>query len=450
MRYIPHTEEDVREMLKTIGLPNVDALFDPVPAAGRLQRPLAIESATDEMTLMTHLEELAHKNDAARALSFLGAGAYDHHVPPSVDQLLLRGEFLTAYTPYQPEVSQGTLQSIFEFQTIVSEVLGLPIANASMYDGASSAAEGALMARRLTKRNAVVVSRAIHPEYRETIQTYLAGIPGVVMHVVPFGSDGRTDATALRAAMTADVACVVVGYPNAFGVVEDLRAIGEIAHGAGALLVTATPETQAMSVLEPPGALGADIATGEGQPLGVPLQFGGPGCGLFACRNTREMLQNMPGRLCGETVDADGKRGFVLTLSTREQHIRRDKATSNICTNQGLMALCITIRMSLLGRSGYAQQGRLCLSKAEYLKGAFRGAGFEIPFSAPTFNEFAVRRKSGKAAPMLAALGAQKIIGGVDLAVWYPEMDDCFLVAVTEKHSRAEMDRFVDAVKAIG
>ncbi len=450
MRYIPHTESEIRSMLEEIGVGSVDDLFAPIPQAGRLGRPLAIDPAIDEVSLMSHLDELASRNEAVRGLSFLGAGSYDHHVPPLVDQMLTRGEWLTAYTPYQPEVSQGTLQAVFEFQTIVSEVLGLPIANASMYDGASSAAEGALMARRLTHRDKVLVSRALHPEYREVIRTYFAGIPGTKVEEVAFASDGRTDLTALAAALDHQTACVVVGYPNVFGAVEDLPAISALLKKHEALLVTSTAETQALSVLQPPGALGADIATGEGQPLGIPPNFGGPGCGLFACRNTREFLQNVPGRLCGETVDAEGKRGYVLTLSTREQHIRREKATSNICTNQGLMALCLTIRMSLLGKSGYQQLGKLCLSKSEYLKGALRNAGFEIPFAAPTFNEFVVKRKGGgKTAPMLAALAAQKIFGGVDLGRWFPEMDDCFLVAVTERHTKADLDRFVEALSAI-
>jgi glycine dehydrogenase subunit 1 len=438
-------------MLEAIGVASVDALFEPVPEKGRLGRPLEIDSASDEVTLMAHLEELSQKNEAVRALSFLGAGIYDHHVPPTVEQMLTRGEWLTAYTPYQPEVAQGTLQAIFEFQTIVSEVLGLPIANASLYDGASAAAEGALMARRLTRRNTTLVSRAVHPEYREVVRTYLAGIPGAKYDEIAYDNDGCTDPGALESRVDADTACVIIGHPNVFGVVENVSAAAKIAHAHGALLISSTAETQALSVVAPPGALGADIATGEGQALGIPPQFGGPGCGLFACRNTREMLQNVPGRLCGETVDADGVRGYVLTLATREQHIRRQNATSNICTNQGLMALCLTVRMCLLGKKGYQELGQLCLSKSEYLKHALIAAGFELPFAAsPTFNEFVVRRRSGKAGPMLAALAAQKILGGVDLGRWYPERDDSFLVAVTERHTRADLDRLVDALKAIG
>jgi glycine dehydrogenase subunit 1 len=452
MRYIPHTDAEIREMLEVIGVSSVDALFDSVPEQARLRRDLAIEPAMDEVSLSGHLEELSKKNEAARALSFLGAGIYDHHVPAMVDQMLTRGEWLTAYTPYQPEVSQGTLQAIFEFQTITSELLGLPVANASMYDGASSSAEAALMARRLTRKNTIVVSRALHPEYRKVIETYLAGIEAAKYVEVPYGADGRTDLAALDAALAlGDVACVLVGHPNFFGQVEDVRELSARAHAQGALCVTATAETQALSVLESPGALGADIAVGEGQPLGIPPQLGGPGCGLFACKNTREMLQNIPGRLVGETVDADNKRGFVLTLSTREQHIRRDKATSNICTNHGLMALAITVRMSLLGKQGFTSLGRLCLSRSEYLKAKLAEAGFRPAFHGPTFNEFVIRRKGGgKAAPALAALASRGILGGVDLGRWYPELDDCILLAVTERHTRADLDRLVADLVAIG
>ncbi len=447
MRYLPQTEADVRTMLAAIGVKSVDELFHTIPPAGRLGRDLALDLGTDEVTLMGQLDELAGRNTSTRALSYLGAGIYDHHTPPVADQLLLRGEFLTAYTPYQPEVSQGTLQSVFEFQTIVSEVLGLPVANASMYDGASAAAEAALMARRLTRRNTVVASTALHPEYREVVRTYLSGIPGARYEEVPHGPDGRTDPAALEQAVNTDTAAVLLGYPNFFGVVEDIASLGAIARRHGALTVTATQEPHALSVLQPPGALGADIAVAEGQPLGIPAQFGGPGCGLFACATSREMLQNLPGRLVGETVDTAGQRGWVLTLSTREQHIRRDRATSNICTNQGLMALLVTIYMSLLGKSGYQSLGRLCLSRAEYLKTALRAAGYETRFAAPTFNEFAVRCPGGrKAATVLAHAQSHGVLAGVDLGRWYPAMDDTFLVAVTERHGRADLDRLVAAL----
>ncbi|MBI5514302.1 MAG: aminomethyl-transferring glycine dehydrogenase subunit GcvPA [Deltaproteobacteria bacterium] len=448
MRYLPQTDDELRAMLGAIGVPSVDALFATIPPEGRLGRALDIAPGEDEVTLMGRLEALAARNDGATMLSFQGAGCYHHHTPPVADQLLLRGEFLTAYTPYQPEVAQGTLQSVFEFQTIVSEVLGLPVANASMYDGASALAEGALMARRLTGRGAVVASRALHPEYREVVRTYLAGIPGARYEEVPFDGAGVTDLAALEGALGSDTAAVLVGYPNFFGRVEDVARCAALAHARGAHLVTATWETNALSVLEPPGALGADVATGEAQPLGIPPQFGGPGCGIIACGAGREVLQQLPGRLVGETVDAAGRRGYVLTLSTREQHIRRERATSNICTNQGLMALLVTICMALRGRSGWQTLGRLCLSRAEYLKKALGAAGLPVLFEGATFNEFAVKLPV-PAREAISRCAASGLLPGVDLGRWYPELSHGLLVAVTERHGRADLDRLVAALQAL-
>ncbi len=446
MRYLPHTEAEIAEMLAAIGVSSVDDLFAAIPEDVRFRRPLALEPALDEGALMAHLAELADANPAARALSFLGAGAYDHHVPPAVDQLLLRSEFYTAYTPYQAELSQGTLQAIFEFQTIVCQLLGMEVANASMYDGASAAAEGVLMARRLTNRTRVVVSEAVHPEYLATVRAYLVGVdgePDVVLAKI--GADGRTDLASLREALGDAPACVLVGYPSFLGVLEDLATIRREAAAKGALLVTATPEPYALAVAKSPGALGADIAVGEGQPLAVRPQFGGPGVGLFACKQS--FVRQMPGRLCGETVDASGKRGFVLTLSTREQHIRRERATSNICTNHGLIALAMVIRTALLGRRGFDHVGRLCLAKAEYLKSRIRGTStLALPYSAPTFNELVVRRKSGPIAPVLERLAGEGILAGVDLGRYRPEWAGDTLVAVTERHSKADLDRLVDAL----
>ncbi|MCB9593479.1 MAG: aminomethyl-transferring glycine dehydrogenase subunit GcvPA [Sandaracinaceae bacterium] len=450
MRYLPHTEQEIRDMLARIGVSSIDDLFAPIPASHRLERPLALEPALDEAALISHLAALADRNDAAKALSFLGAGIYDHHIPPAVDQLLLRSEFYTAYTPYQAEVSQGTLQCIYEFQTMVSELFGLDIANASMYDAASGVAEAALMARRATKRNHVVLSRALHPEYVETTRTYLNGIDedGPAMDIAPMTAAGTTDLDALAELVDDSTAAVVIGYPSFLGAVEDVARAAEIAHAKGALLVTATSEPYALSLLAPPGALGADIAVGEGQPLAVPMQLGGPGVGLLAARES--LVRQLPGRLVGETVDTDGERGFVLTLSTREQHIRREKATSNICTNHGLIALAFTIRTAMLGRQGFAQVGRLCLSRAEYLKARIDELdNFEVVRGAPTFNEFVVRRHGGKAAPLLAALAVKDILAGVDLGRFYPERDNEILVAVTEKHDRAALDRLVEALGSV-
>ena len=448
MRYLPHTEQEVRSMLARIGVADVDALFEAIPSDYRLGRPLALEPALDEAQLMTHLEQLADKNPAARTLSFLGAGMYDHHIPPAVDQLLLRSEFYTAYTPYQPEYSQGTLQAIFEFQTMVCQLLGMEVANASMYDGASSAAEAVLMARRITRKHRVVVSAGVHPEYLETIHTYLAGIDtDDAVTVVPLDASGRTDAAAFAKALDDNTACAVVGYPNFFGVVEDLGALKAALGASGAQLISATSEPYALSLIRAPGELGVDIAVGEGQALAVPPQLGGPGVGLFACRSSA--VSKMPGRLCGETVDAAGLRGYVLTLSTREQHIRRERATSNICTNHGLIALALAIRTAMLGRSGFRAVGEQCLRKAEYLKTEIgKLDGYTLPLSGPTFNEFVVERRGGSATDLLARLSDQGILGGVALGRFDAARDKQWLVAVTERHTRADLDRFVAALRA--
>ncbi|GAC1586514.1 MAG: aminomethyl-transferring glycine dehydrogenase subunit GcvPA [Polyangiales bacterium] len=464
MRFLPHTQAEITAMLQTIGVDSLDALFAPIPEGSRLNRPLAFEPALDEIGLMRHLTDLADRNQAQRGISFLGAGIYAHHVPPAVDQLLLRGEFMTAYTPYQAEVAQGTLQAIFEFQTIVCELFGLPVANASMYDGASAAAEAVLMARRITKKSRTILSDGLHPEYSSVIHTYLQGLTGTPagasapsasakrrdLHLEgldfsPLASDGRTDLSRLEASLRGgDVSAVVIGEPNFFGVVEDLRAIGELAHKHGALLISATPETVAMASIDSPGARGVDIAVGEGQPLGLPPQLGGPGVGLFACRDGREYLTNVPGRLVGETVDQRGKRGYVLTLATREQHIRRERATSNICTNHSLCALAVCIRLCILGKDGFTALGDQCHSRAEYLKGRIAELpSFEIPYRAPTFNEFVVRFKKGEASPLLAKLESQGVFAGVDLGRFFAPMKDRFLVAVTERHTRADLDRLV-------
>jgi len=453
MRYLPHTPEEIAAMLEATGVPSLDALYASIPAEARLSRPLDLPAGVDEPTLMRELEDLARKNAAGGMLSFLGAGAYDHHFPPAADQLLYRSEFYTAYTPYQPEVAQGTLQVIFEFQTIVSEIFGLPLANASMYDAASASAEAVLMARRLTGREGTVISEGVHPHYTGTIETYLAGLHGSgpsPVKRVSVGRDGASDVAALAAAITTDTACVVVGYPNFFGCVADLRPLAAAAHEKGALLVTTTGEPYALALLEPPGALGADIAVGEGQPLGLPPQFGGPGVGLFACRNDRKYLQQIPGRLVGETVDKHGHRGYVLTLATREQHIRRERATSNICTNSGLCATALTIKMCMLGKRGFVDAARACLAKAEYLKaGVAALPGYALPHAAPTFNEVVVRVRGGDAGRLVEALAGHGIIAGLDLGRVAPAgRRGELLVAVTERHTRADIDRLVAALSA--
>lgn len=434
-------------MLERIGVASVDALFEDVLPRYRLAGDLALEPALDELSLMRHLGDLATRNSAASMLSFLGGGMYAHHVPPAVDQLLLRSEFYTAYTPYQAEVAQGTLQSIFEFQTIVGDLLGMPLANASMYDGASAAAEAVLMTQRITGRRRVVLSAALHPQYIDTVRTYLHGHgEDADLVLAPVDANLRTDWQATAQLLDASVAAVVVGYPNFFGCIEDLRQAHALANGCGALLITATTEPYALSVLKPPGSFGADIAVAEGQALAVPPQFGGPGVGLFACR--QEHLRQMPGRLVGETVDAAGVRGYVLALSTREQHIRRERATSNICTNHGLVALALVIRTALLGKRGFVEVGRLCLERAAYLKQRVaQTPGFSLASTAPTFNEFVVRSASKSAREVVAAMADRGILAGIDLGRYFPERANDFLVAVTELQSRADIDRYVDALE---
>ncbi len=451
MRYLPHTTEEIAEMLSAVSLSSLDELFDSVPEEARFRGQLAIAPAVDEPTLMRHIEGLAAKNRAASMLSFLGAGAYEHHFPPAADQLLLRREWYTAYTPYQPEVAQGTLQIIFEFQTIVSEILGLPVANASMYDGASAAAEAVLMARRLTGREHTVLSEGLHPHYAGTIATYVQGIGEgrSSLQTLPLNAEGVADPAAMIAAITDKTACVVVGYPNFFGTVGDLRALAQAAHEKGALLITVTEDPYALALLESPGALGADIAVAEGQPLGLSTQFGGPGAGLFACRNDRKYLQQIPGRLVGETADKAGNRGYVLTLATREQHIRRERATSNICTNSGLMATAITIKMCMLGRAGFVEAAKNCLAKCEYLKAGIQKLnGYALRYSAPTFHEITVRVRGGDASQVVERLITQGIIAGLDLGRFDAARKDELLIAVTEKHDRSDIDRLLQALDA--
>jgi glycine dehydrogenase subunit 1 len=451
MRYIPHTEGEIAEMLAVVGRKSLDELFETIPPEARFQRELALEPSLAEPDLMGHLSDLAKKSSASGLLSFLGAGAYQHHVPPAVDQLLLRSEFYTAYTPYQPEVAQGTLQAIWEFQTIVSELYGLPLANASLYDGASATAEAALMACRLTRRGKVLLSGCVHPDYRATTATYLAGRSDMSVEQVAVGADGAASRASIEQALTSDVAAVIVGYPSFYGTLPDLSAIAEVAHARGALLVATVSEPYALSVAEAPGRLGADIAVGEGQALACPPQFGGPGVGLFACRDDRSYLQQLPGRICGETVDHNGERGFVLTLSTREQHIRRERATSNICTNQGLLALSLAIRASLLGKAGFVEVGKQCAAKARYLRSEIlKLPGYSAVFApAPFFNEFAVRVRGGSAEQVCRKLEAEGIIAGFDLGRYEASRSDSLLIAVTEKHRREELDRLVRALGAV-
>jgi glycine dehydrogenase subunit 1 len=435
-------------MLARVGVEHIDDLFEAIPSSYLLDEPLDLEPALDEPRLMQHLTALSNASQGAHMLSFLGGGMYRHHVPPAVDQLLLRSEFYTAYTPYQAELSQGTLQATFEFQTIVCELLGTDVANASMYDGASAAAEAVLMARRAKRRTHVVVSEGLHPEYIETIRTYLQGLDtDSTVALAPLAADGRTDWDAARGALTDESAALVVGYPNFLGCVEDLDAARAVADTVGALLVTATAEPYALSLLRAPGACGADICVGEGQALAVPPQYGGPGVGLFGA--SQALVRQMPGRLVGRTVDSDGHPGYVLTLSTREQHIRREKATSNICTNHGLIALAMGMRTAMLGRQGFRQAGQRCVNAAHYLRtGIEKLEAFEAPYGAPMFNEFVVRSDGPEASVVLARLLERGIIAGVDLGRFRDEWRQDLLIATTELHTREDLDRLLDGLAA--
>ena len=432
-------------MLAVLGLGSVDELFSHLPDTLRAQAHIALPPGVSEVELRDRLTELADQNLGAVAV-FLGAGAYPHGVPAVVDQIIQRGEFATAYTPYQPEVSQGTLQAVFEFQSLIAALLGLDVANASMYDGASAAAEAVLMAKRiLPKRSTVLVSRALHPQYRQVMRTYLDGFPGVRLRELPWAEDGRLDRTALERELDENIIGVVVGYPNVFGVVEDVAAISQTVRQHGGLTISATTESLALGLLKSPGEIGADIAVAEGQSLGIPMSYGGPGIGLFACR--QPYLRNMPGRLVGETLDHDGRRGFVLTLATREQHIRRQRATSNICTNQGLCALAVTVFLCLLGRQGLRRLARQNVTKSHYARDLLTRSGrCQARFSAPFFNEFVLHVPNAEA--VWQRLKAEGLVAGLPLYEWYPELADCLLVCVTETHPRAAIERLAHSLGA--
>ncbi len=439
MRYIPHTDDDVREMLAVVGRPDVDALFEVIPEKLRFTGQLEVPEGQSELQVQARLEGLAGTNLHAGADGFfLGAGTYAHFVPSAVDALISRAEITTSYTPYQPEISQGTLQTIFEWQTMMASLCGLEVANASMYDGASSTAEAALMAMRITRRSRVAVSAGVHPHTRHVLATYLDGL-GAEVVVLPLADDGRTAPPELPA----DLACVIVQQPGFLGGIDDLGRLAKAAHAAGALMITCVGEALSLALLRPPGDWGADIVCGEAQSFGVPMGFGGPHLGFLAAR--MKHVRQMPGRLVGETVDARGRRGFVLTLSTREQHIRRERATSNICTNQGLCLTMATVYLSLMGRKGLRELAEQNLAKAEYAKQQLRAAGLELLLGAPTFNEFVVR-VSGEPAAALARAREAGLVGGLDLAPFHPELGPALLVCTTELCSRDAIDRLAAAL----
>jgi glycine dehydrogenase subunit 1 len=442
MRYLPLTPADRAEMLATVGAATIDDLFVDVPQAARRRDLFDLPLHAGELEVERELSSLAAMNRPAGAGPFFcGAGAYRHHVPATVDHIIQRSEFLTSYTPYQPEIAQGTLQVLFEFQTQVAALTGLEVANASMYDGSTACAEAVMMAQRVTRRKKAVLSGGLHPHYAATTQT-IAHAEGMDIVRQSVAIDAEA---AVLDAIDGDTACVVVQTPNVFGVVTDVTKIAEAAHAAGALLIVVTTETVSYGLLKSPGEMGADIAVAEGQSIGNGLNFGGPYVGLFACRE--KLVRQMPGRLCGETVDADGRRGFVLTLSTREQHIRREKATSNICTNSGLCALAFTIHLSLLGEQGLRQLAAINHAKASELRDALaKVAGVEV-LTPRFFNEFAIRVQ-GDAAQVVENLLADRVVAGVPFSRLDPAagLDDVLLVAATETTTSDHIKAFAQAL----
>jgi len=439
MRYLPNSDADRSAMLEATGHTSIDELFSQIPEALRLQRGLQVPGPLSEPELVEFFRQAASQS-ARDYVSLLGAGAYSHYRPVVIDTLLSRGEFLTSYTPYQAEISQGNLQAMFEFQTLIAQLTGMEVANSSLYDGSTATNEAVLMALRLMRRKRVVWARTLHPEYRRVVETYLQH-QGVELVEVPYAATGQIDRERLEAAMNRETAAVVVQSPNFFGVLERVHEIAAIAHRAGALMIVAITEPLSLAIVKAPAE--ADIVCGEAQSFGVPVAFGGPYVGFLATRE--KFIRQMPGRLVGQTQDTEGRRGYVLTLATREQHIRREKATSNICTSQSLFALSATIYLCLLGKKGLRALAEQNLAKARYVAGQLcQVAATELPFSGPTFNEFVVKTP-GDADELLEELRQRKIIGGLNLVRFYPELENHLLVCVTETVSRAAVDRLVEA-----
>jgi len=442
-RYLPMTEQDKKEMLNTIGVESVDELFSDIPESVRFKGLYNIKEAKAESALLKELKQLAGKNkDTDSNVSFLGAGVYNHYKPVIVDHVISRSEFYTAYTPYQPEISQGELQAIFEFQTMIAELTGMDLANSSMYDGGTSLAEAGMLAAGHTRRKKLLVSEAIHPEYRDVVATYAYG-QSIEIVTVPT-NNGVTDIDQLKELIDDNTAAVLVQYPNFFGQIEDLQAIGDLAHEAkGLFIVSANP--LALGILTPPGKLGADITVGDAQVFGIPESFGGPYCGYFA--TTTKLMRKVPGRLVGETLDQDGRRGYVLTLQAREQHIRREKATSNICSNQALLALAASVTMTALGKKGVQEMAKQNIVKTRYAKNAFEAAGFTVPFQGSHFNEIVVKTNK-PVTDINKQLIGDGIIGGFDLGTNYSELENHVLIAVTELRTKEEIDALVEKMGA--
>ena len=444
MRYLPKSPAEREQMLKAIGAKAIDDLFAIIPAEYRLTRDLDVPRQQGESEIVAYFKDAAQKN-ATDYASFLGAGCYRHYRPVVIDALVQRGEFLTSYTPYQAEITQGTLQAIFEFQTMIAELTGMDVANASMYDGSTGAAEAVLMAMRVTGRQKAVVASTVHPEYREVLQTYLRFRDLPTSEIGYAGETGRVDLKALAAAVTEETAAVLVQSPNFFGVIEDIPAIAEIAHKKGALLIVSIAEAVSLGVVRPP--VEADIVSMEAQSFGVALSYGGPFCGVIAAKE--QYLRQMPGRLAGQTVDSNGNRGFVLTLSTREQHIRREKATSNICTNQALVALMATIFLTVYGKEGIRELAEHNLAKAAYAaKSLSAQPGAKLLFKdSPRFHEFVLQTQES-AAQWSQRLLDEKIVGGLDLGRWYPELKNATLWCATEVMARETIDHAAKVLAA--
>jgi glycine dehydrogenase subunit 1 len=436
MRYLPKSPDERREMLRAVGCDSVEQLFAGIPSAARLNRPLDLEPGKSEPEVLQYFRERAAEN-AGDFTSFLGAGAYDHFRPAVVDALISRSEFYTAYTPYQPEISQGTLQAIFEFQTLICQLTGMDVANASLYDGSTALPEAVMMAVRSTGRRHAAVARSVHPEYRQVLATYLQH-QGMNIEEIAYGESGRFDEASLASKKRDDLAAVVIQSPNFFGIVEDVAAAAALAHESGALLVVMIAEPASLGIVRPPAE--ADIVAGEGQSFGVPLSFGGPYVGFLAARE--KYVRSLPGRLVGQTTDANGERGFCLTLATREQHIRREKATSNICTNQALCALMVTIFLSTYGKQGLRELALQNLAKSHYAAERFRAAGVKSRFSGPFFNEIIVSgvNRSG----VQERLRQEKMIGGLAIGRFYPELDGDVLLCFTETPAREKIDQLVE------
>ncbi|WLR53262.1 aminomethyl-transferring glycine dehydrogenase subunit GcvPA [Bacillus tianshenii] len=437
-RYLPMTEEDKKQMLAEIGVDSIDELFADIPEKVRFTGELNIKEAAKEPDLMKELSALADKNiNTKDYVSFLGAGVYDHYIPSVVDHVISRSEFYTAYTPYQPEISQGELQAIFEFQTMISELTGMDVANSSMYDGGTALAEAAMLSAGQTRKKKILVSETVHPMAREVLYTYAKGQH---LEVIEVGStDGVTDLEDFKAKMSNEIACMVVQYPNFFGRIEPLKEIEEIIHSEKAMFVVSS-NPLALGLLTPPGEFGADIVVGDTQVFGIPAQYGGPHCGYFA--TTKKLMRKVPGRLVGQTKDEEGRRGFVLTLQAREQHIRRDKATSNICSNQALNALASSVAMSAIGKEGLKEMAMQNIRKAHYAVKVFKEKGFKVAFEGPMFNEFVVEC-SEPAAKVNERLLSKGIIGGYNLGRIDTKYDHYMLVAVTEMRTKEEIDTFV-------